>query len=497
MKKKSLLNEHFLKCFMYVLFFMVFVVAINNHSFWIDEFQTIRIINVDTFGQLIDNIISAGGAVSGMPLYFVLEWLWVSIFDELSSEYIVRASNLIFGAVYLVAIFFITKSKKCEINPIFQILFVFNPVILYYMNEARPYIAILAFGAWVIYFSFFSDLNVRRNQMFCLIFFTLGFLSHMMFVFIIFIYAMKVFSERKEMGFNLKVRIVTLLPFVFIWGIILAYYLKIMLTAPEIGGTTMGAKPLESIAQIIYSFLGFGGLALSRDDLRNLAFSNMTVNMMLISAILGLAYFVLIIQSIKNKTIIKKVSVKYILGFGVVFGSFLIANIVFKTRFWERHIIYLIPLLVLLISTLASENIKINKVASSVPAILITLCMIVSSVNTVFVEYYRGEDYKGVSNYIKENKLEESHTILLQGLSEGFDYYGINSEDYKKMAENPSKKVYSINNIDEKELDKLTKEPGDIVIIASSREEFDKGNIYELIEEQSNKNYNNFAIFIK
>ena len=482
---------------MYVFFFVVFVVAINKHSFWIDEFQTISIINVDTFGQLMDNIILAGGAVSGMPLYFVVEWLWVSIFDGLSSEYIVRTSNLIFGAVYLVAIFFITKSKKCEINPIFQILFVFNPVILYYMNEARPYIMILAFGAWVIYFSFFSDLSVRRNQVFCLMFFTLGFLSHMMFVFIILIYAMVIFAKRKEMNFDLQAQIVTLLPFVFTWGIILVYYLKIILVAPEIGRTIMGAKPLESIAQIIYSFLGFGGLALSRDDLRNLAFSNLTVTMILISTILGLAYFVLIIQSIKYKTIIKKMSVKYILGFGVVFLSFLIANIVFKTRFWERHIIYLIPILVLLISTLASENIKINKVASSIPTILITLCMIVSSVNIVFVEYYRGEDYKGVSNYIKENKLEESHTILIQGLPEGFNYYGINSEDYKKMATNPSKKVYSINNIDEKELDELTKKSGDVVIIASSREEFDKGNIYEMIEEQSNKNYNNFAIFVK
>jgi len=90
------------------------------------------------------------------PLYYFILHFWINIFG--SSEIALRSLSIIFywGTIYVAFLFlndvFKMKQKKAFF---YLILFIINPLLLYYAFEARMY-SMFAFSASLSYFSFFK-----------------------------------------------------------------------------------------------------------------------------------------------------------------------------------------------------------------------------------------------------------------------------------------------------------------------------------------------------
>lgn len=463
-----------------VVALIVLVFSVNTSSIWIDEMLTYQVVHKSSFSEMFAGIWNAHGANGGMPLYFMLEWIWTQVFGY--GEIGLRSLNIPFAIIYFIVSWQIVN--KAQAPSLFCILFFLNPLFIYYMNEARPYVLLLSIGNIFTYLLFFGNLNSYKTLVKLHFSFLLGFLTHMMFVFIMLMYVVWCIHliQRKKLAIKRQLSALSL--FIIPYSGILYYYINIMAGAGEIGGIgTLTPDWKASILQIIYYFAGFGGLGLSRNDLRSMFFSHLSWGQITCLVVLFSGYFILFLYIIKNHLWRNKHLVTVFLSGFIAFGAFCIVNIIFKTRFWERHIIYLLPILLLLLCYLLHLMITSKNARYKISTISIICLTAISGLRTMFDEYYAKEDYKGVATYIKETK---NALFLLQGDPLIYQYYGVNLNDSK---------IRLINNMSRADLDKISLPKDDaIVIVLSSREEFDSGKLYGSLYQAKNSQYNSFQI---
>ena len=456
--------------------------SINNSSIWIDEMITLRAIHEKSFSEMFSNILNSHNANGGMPLFFIIEWTWTQLFGY--SEIGLRSLNILFAIIYFIVSWRIIKETKSP--SWFCVLFFLNPIFIYYMNEARPYIILLCIGSIYTYLLFFRDLNNYKTLLLLHLTFLAGLLTHMMFGFIILMYLAQCVHLIRLKKLDLKKHLSVFGAFIIPYIIVLYHYMNVMTDANEIGGSEVLAPNWKaSIIQIVYYFLGFGGLGLSRNDLRSMLFSQLTGVQITFIALMLFGYLSLFLYIIKNKIWKDKYSVSiFLIGF-VTFGGFCIINILFKTRFWERHIIYLLPILLILLCGILKSMIDSKKMFYRAGAILIISLSTISGLRIMFDKYYEKEDYKGVVSYVNETK---EGMFFFQGDSLIYNYYGI---DFN----NP--KFQMVNNFEIEDLNNhsnTSKENTPLFLILSSRKEFDLGGLYHKTYESSDVKYNSFRI---
>jgi len=126
-----------------------------NQSFWRDEAFSYFMAKKN-----IIEIIFLTAKDFNPPLYYFLLHFWMKVFG--SSEIALRSLSIIFywGTIYVAFLFlnevFKMKEKKASY---YLILFIFNPLLLYYAFEARMY-SMFAFLAALSYYAFYKK-NVR------------------------------------------------------------------------------------------------------------------------------------------------------------------------------------------------------------------------------------------------------------------------------------------------------------------------------------------------
>ncbi|NDW12804.1 hypothetical protein D0T50_07860 [Bacteroides sp. 214] len=454
-----------------VLFF-----SVNSSSIWIDEMITYQTVHDKSFLQLLQEIWSANGAGGGMPLYFIFEWMWTQLFGY--SEIAMRSINILFAIIYFIVSWRIIR--KTEAPSWFCVLFFLNPLFLYYMNEARPYAMLLCIGSIYTYLLFFCNLN-KYKTLFALHFvFLIGSLTHMMFMFIILMYFVQCIRLYKIGEFKFKEHLSVMGAFALPYIAVLYHYLTVMSGASEIGGVgNLGTNWKASIAQIVYYFVGLGGLGLSRNDLRAMLFSQLSWVHIACILFLFFGYLMLFIHFVKYKLWKDKFLTTTFWALLTCFGVFCVMNILFQTRFWERHVIYLLPALLILLCVILKSMVDSKKQFPMLGAMLV-ICMIsFSGLRIMFDKYHQKEDYKGISAYVSNTDAE---TVFLQGDSLIYTYYGIDMS-------NP--KYRMINNLGEEELKDAS---SDKLLVLSSREEFDAEGLYPKMYEAREAKYNSFIV---
>lgn len=170
--------------FSIVMALIVLIFSINKSSIWIDEMITYQVIHENSFSTMFSNLWNSHNANGGMPLYFIFEWIWTQFFGY--SEIGLRSLNIIFAIIYF--IFSWRIIRKIEAPSYLCVLFFLNPVFIYYMNEARPYVMLLSIGSIYTYLLFFRNLNNYKILFLLHLVFLIGLLTHMMFVFIMLMY---------------------------------------------------------------------------------------------------------------------------------------------------------------------------------------------------------------------------------------------------------------------------------------------------------------------
>ena len=158
------------------------LIGINNKSIWIDEGLIFNLIKSSNVIDVLKNALIASGSEKQMPLFLVFSWLWSRIFGF--SEIAMRSVNVLPAFLYAIYGYkiasMVCKKKQVWLGTLF---FLINPMFIAYLNEARPYIALLAFALVLIYHSFYEkDFNSKKNIVIIHLCILLGISFHLLFV---------------------------------------------------------------------------------------------------------------------------------------------------------------------------------------------------------------------------------------------------------------------------------------------------------------------------
>ena len=445
--------------------------SVRANSIWIDEGQTYSVI-CGTWQHMLRAVFGRGDAVSGMPLYFIAEFFWCSLFGY--GEYALRSMNLVFAALSLWC--------GCKMVRAFRLpmwvlpLFAVNPVFLYYMNEARPYAAIYTCGMWCLYFLFGHQEEMRRKDMVGFaICFWLGCALHMMFVFMGMTYLCRTIMLHRTRHLEIRDHAFSWLAITPFFVPLAIHYFNFTFNAPEV--QSQSAAPLSSIAQIVYYFAGLGGLGPSRNALRgmNIVF---TPRIFIELAAAAVAYIAICVYFARLKLFKIRILTAICISLALALSSFALVNIVMKTRFWERHVIYIVPGISLALAFMIAEIATGSKSRSAkVMSALVLAIQVVSGLNIISMEYYQKDNHKGAAKLARS--FNPDH-IFFQGDAITFSYYGLKGRRAENV-QNSEEAIQNVNisNISQSTLEKLVKlAPGRIVLILNEKPEFDAENLH-------------------
>jgi hypothetical protein len=125
------------------LFFAVIVsaFAISNQSLWIDEGGTAYKAMQPTLQGWWDALMWERNSNRQLPLYLLYAWAWEKFFG--SSELALRAANVLplLVCVGLLKYLFSTNRRQFLFGILFLLI---NPFVWFHLNEARPYMLLLA-----------------------------------------------------------------------------------------------------------------------------------------------------------------------------------------------------------------------------------------------------------------------------------------------------------------------------------------------------------------
>lgn len=204
-----------------------------------------------------------------MPVYNVYIWAWSRLFG--AGEFALRASNVPFVLMLSAALGW--TSYRVFRRPLLWVVFCFSPFVVFYMNEARPYIAVMGCAAVSTgtLLAYFADRPryATTAPWLCLASFVLGCGMHMLAAFLVPVLAIHatLAVQRDRLDWRAvwrdwKTPVMTSLPLLFALA---CYYAWTILNG--IGGTR-GSPGIGNIAFAVWEFAGMAGLGPPRNQLR-------------------------------------------------------------------------------------------------------------------------------------------------------------------------------------------------------------------------------------
>jgi hypothetical protein len=122
---------------------LALTLSINGSSLWSDEAFSAWLASHESLQRLFDSLIHGDSSDLQMGLYYLYLFFWAKLFG--TAEFSLRAANIPFIVLFSFSLiwtsFAIFRSRVIWIVPALL------PFIWHYAGEARPYMAILAFGA--------------------------------------------------------------------------------------------------------------------------------------------------------------------------------------------------------------------------------------------------------------------------------------------------------------------------------------------------------------
>ena len=455
---------------------LLLLFSVHADSLWMDEGQTFSLLRRGTFPDMLRTLSSRGGAVSGMPLFFVLEFFWCKLFGL--GEFAMRSMNYVFAALILRGALRLLAEAKL---PRWTLpLFAVHPVLVYYMNEARPYVALYACGLWGFLFLFRYAAAPRKRHLagffFCLL---AGCALHMMFLFAGAAYACFLLCLLRAKKLVIRDHLAAGLPFVPFFAALGAYYMRFALGAPELGFPT---SPLSGIFQIGYYFAGLGGLGWSRQALRTLDFALSPRIAVELSAAL-LAWLAFLACCFRAKPLRDGRTAAAFACAAAALLAFLGANIGLGTRFWERHAIYLLPAFLFVIASAGRDIFRTlpgRLPKAAVGALL--AAHLLSACNLAALTEYRKEDYRTAIAIARSLRPDR---IFYQGNRFTLNYYGLSGvwgPDLAKQPETPVETDVNISTASWEDLRSLLgRVRGRTVLVLLDRDEFDTAGFYKVL----------------
>jgi len=477
------------------LIFLCFV-SVTDQSLWIDESMTAWLASHPTLKELINTQVNISGSEIQMPFYVWYIWGWAKIFGicELS----LRMANAPFLLLLLSTIQW--GSKLLFKTRWSWIIAAVSPFICFYANEARPYIAVMAFSSlseisFLVYLMK-PDNNHRFVPWLCLLGLFLSSGMCMLSVFLV-----PAFFAALFMAYKINRDIWKIFLKDWLWPILLSLPFFLILggwftwTLLQGLGGMRESPGLLNLSFATYEFLGFLGLGPPRNLIRSspawYTFSQFPYVVLLLLGMIGwLVVAAAIIVRVWQRGINRCIGLMiWMLVVGISF--FFLAAFLFHFRFWGRHLAQFFPIFLLIMIGLIGKGSQkhLDLILHRVALYALITIWLFSSVRLAYWDDYKKDDYRSAVS-CSVMAVGSGGTILWAANSICGSYYGL----YYANISMP--KVYwptefpaiQAVNWNEKQIEHAFQtKPRPIVISISKPDLFDRSNALQkaMIENQA------------
>jgi hypothetical protein len=132
------------------------LVAVSGDSLWVDEGSSVYKAMRPSLSEWWRALLWEGNSNMQLPLYLIALWVWEKIFG--SGEWIMRMANAPFFLLTVYGLWLAFREDRIRFR--FSVLFLLtNAFVWFYLNEARPYLLLLAGGTLL----FAAVYRLKRN----------------------------------------------------------------------------------------------------------------------------------------------------------------------------------------------------------------------------------------------------------------------------------------------------------------------------------------------
>jgi len=407
---------------------LIAVVAVSNQSLWIDEGNSAMKAIQPSFVLFWEKMKELSGSDLQMPLYMFLLWAWEKVFGH--SEYDLRALNIPFFTLSAGILLYLWDAER-RFKLAFVFLICFSPMLWVYLDEARPYI-LQFFGATCVLVALWNEAktpHLNKNlAIFCIGALALcgSSLTGIIFTFWFGLAFLGIFIRQNAWHsiFRSKQNLVSLMiTSIGLSGLGLYYFWTLTQGARASG---VGKTDLLSIGFCLYELLGFSGLGPDRLSLREHGITSLKPFFLpLTSLVIALTAF-----GISSALYITKSSrmhrTEIFIFAAALCGalSMLAVGYIAHFRVLGRHLMPVLPFILLTASLGLAHLWKSNKKLSQAIALSLCLLLILSSLSIRFSPRFAKDDYRTAAQ-IAKSALENGKTIWWAADSATANYYGL------------------------------------------------------------------------
>lgn len=391
------------------LIFAIIAVALisampSRDSVWTDEAQTYHYAKQQSFQAWRTELVSAKESETLMPVGMFVPWVAAKALG--TTEWSMRAINILWAILALIPLLLIGKQLSL---PWLPILFIVQPFLWFYSNEARPYTLQIAEGSWLLLSLFrYIERNDRGvGWVWCfavagVLLCSTSLLGVIPFCAVLAVGVVVLLKLGRRPSRGAWIPLALTVPVLLPLG---SYYLSALLHR---GADASKVWPVNAsnIAFAFYELLGFTGLGPGRVALREAAASSHAGGLLanLVPYLPGLIvlfilYCILAVGYARAVRTPKR-GLYLLLSSAVVVvsvvGLALLASAA-HFPFWGRHLAPVLPALVVIAAISLSSVGSRQWISSGLGAVL-CLVLFASSLQLRYSDRHAKDDYRGATN---------------------------------------------------------------------------------------------------
>jgi len=406
--------------------------GVTRQSLWIDEATTAWLASHQDPWRLLGTLADGREILSEslMPLFTGYIWTWSRLFG--TGEQALRAANIPF-AILLVATLGWTSSRLFS-RPLLWLVLCFCPFIWFYMNEARPYVAVMACSAVALaaVLAYFADPNGYSNTapwlFFSALFVGCGFhLFGGLVIPAVIVIVLAEIRTRKHTWAGIcrdwRTPLSVSLPLFLLLG---GYFIWIVYRGA--GGERGQAGP-GNLVFAMYEFGGFQGFGPPRNQLRadpTLHALEPYFSLLAAGTIAWLALFALLFRRVLAKWK-EDGAWRLAAALLVTIGLFFAGARAVDFRFWGRHLAACLPLFLFALLEAAGRppQSKRQRAIEAAAFTLLAVAWLVSDYRLAFLPEYGKDDFRSATSIALDEARRSGGTIVWVADGLAGRYYGL------------------------------------------------------------------------
>jgi hypothetical protein len=416
------------RLFIWLLLPLTLGLAITRQSLWIDEGYTVWFASHRSIVSFFSALIGSAGAPGDpqMVLYLLYMWVWVKGFGI--SELALRAANVPFAILLISSM--VWASRRLLGQPNAWVFFCLSPFFWFYLNDARPYLALIAWSgiavvallAYLMYPTKYASLAPWC----CLIALLLAWGTHILAAFL-FPVIVIVIAATVTGDLNVKRTFLRDWLHPALWCLPAFIALACFYAWVSANGVNRGLRrpELSNFGYVLYEFLGFGGLGPPRNEIREIphvaVFAPYWPWLLLgVIALVAPAFFLFRTRPPK---------LVWLLTVGFFVATAIAAAICFIENFQllGRYAAALFPLFLIIPMLWLKTSLSSNSGQHGATAAIVALGVVwgISDARLTFIGKYGKESYREASAIAAARSRSDGATILWAADPHAAHYYGI------------------------------------------------------------------------